>query len=75
MTNKAYQLSPPVLIENSLETKIKVPPKPINTPSAFPHFHSEPKTTIPRIKVNKGVIPFNTAATELSMTVSAKAKR
>jgi len=62
-------------MENSLETKIKVPPKPINTPSVFDHFNSYLKITIPRIKVNNGVIPFNTAATELSIAVSAKAKR
>jgi len=60
---------------NSLETKIKVPPNPIITPKILPHLKKEPKKKIPINKVNSGVIPFNTAATDESMTVSANAKR
>ena len=75
ITKRAYQLLDAVLIVNSFDTKIKVPPKPINIPNIFPNFKEELKKVIPIKRVNSGVIPFNTAATDESITVSAKAKR
>ncbi len=47
----------------------------LETPKILADFDLESKTKIPMSIVKSGVIPFKTAATELSITVSAKAKR
>lgn len=74
-TKKAYQLFSPDRMLNSLLTKMSVPTKPMNTPRIFIHLKVDLKNKKPRIRVNNGVIPFRTAATELSITVSAKANK
>ena len=60
---------------NSLETNTNVPTKPIKIPNNFFNFNSLLKKVIPIKRVNKGVIPFRTAATEESIAVSAYANK